>query len=169
MEMQAFVKKFHKMCNYYCYVTRGGCKECEFYKQHKEHIQKRWDADEDGIATGLEICGGYILDNPEKAAKTIENWVEPQQSEPTVNWISVKDKLPDDEQVILLSVKTKRYDTYLKRFVENSWIFSGSKIEDDWEIDTLEDTQYLSNVIKNNPDKTYEVTHWVPYPNDPTE
>jgi len=72
-----------------------------------------------------------------------------------MNWISIKDKLPEIEKYVLVCYKNNVFQGYLDEWEhDNCWyIFSGSF--------TLDEVDY--NI------KLDEVTHWMPLPEPPEE
>lgn len=100
-------------------------------------------------------------------------------------WISVKDRMPETEQIVLVSIKTpygNRYTTvaahigYHER--NNESVGWSLEYEIDWEYDEEKDVYWIPecwyevNFVDDNPnwiiDKVDgEITHWMPLPEPP--
>lgn len=128
----------------------------------------------------------------EEAIKTIElaiaevEWVYPinyaaafdvaisalraQQEKPFGGWISVKDKLPEEDQgVILCTRETETYGKHRekKKIYKNIYIgyFDGYE----WLTSYCHGCEYIFKMNEKYPDETIEVTHWMPLPELPKE
>ena len=80
-------------------------------------------------------------------------------------WISVKDKLPeDDQEVILCTRETETYGKHRekKKIYKNIYIgyFDGYE----WLTSYCHGCEYIFRMNEKYPNETIEVTHWMPLP-----
>lgn len=92
-----------------------------------------------------------------------------QQEKPSGGWISVKDKLPeDDQEVILCTRETETYGKHRekKKIYKNIYIgyFDGYE----WLTSYCHGCEYIFKMNEKYPNETIEVTHWMPLP-EPTK
>jgi hypothetical protein len=103
------------------------------------------------------------------------------------NWISVKDKLPETGETVLIRIQSKSYSKYKRTTCAAHIGYHECTTEDDdWkdsEVDTEYDEEkdcywipecwYEINVVDDNPnwilDDDYVVTHWMSLPEPPEE
>lgn len=85
-------------------------------------------------------------------------------------WISVKDKLPDEEEEVLLLVReVEHYGRHAKKGTCIVGVFTGWRADDEWA------TTYCNGykrIQEENEKSTYcehTVTHWMPLPEPPKE
>lgn len=88
-----------------------------------------------------------------------------QQENPFGGWISVKDKLPeDDQEVILCTRETETYGKHRekKKIYKNIYIgyFDGYE----WLTSYCHGCEYIFRMNEKYPNETIEVTHWMPLP-----
>ena len=93
-----------------------------------------------------------------------------QQENPFGGWISVKDKLPeDDQEVILCTRETETYGKHRekKKIYKNIYIgyFDGYE----WLTSYCHGCEYIFKMNEKYPNETIEVTHWMPMPWPPQE
>ena len=85
-------------------------------------------------------------------------------------WISVKDRLPeDDQEVILCTRETETYGKHRekKKIYKNIYIgyFDGYE----WLTSYCHGCEYIFRMNEKYPNETIEVTHWMPLPCPPKE
>lgn len=88
-----------------------------------------------------------------------------KQENPFGGWISVKDKLPeDDQEVILCTRETETYGKHRekKKIYKNIYIgyFDGYE----WLTSYCHGCEYIFRMNEKYPNETIEVTHWMPLP-----
>jgi hypothetical protein len=83
-------------------------------------------------------------------------------------WISVKDKLPeDDEDVILLLREVERYGLHKEKAKTYYFVYHGSYDGERWYTNWCHGCKYIEDANAKYPDETYTVTHWMPEPELP--
>ena len=80
-------------------------------------------------------------------------------------WISVKDRLPEPEQGVILC--TREIETYgnhneKKKIYRN--IYMGYFDGDEWLTSYCHGCEYIFRMNEKYPNETIEVTHWMPLP-----
>lgn len=88
-----------------------------------------------------------------------------KEEKPSGGWISVKDKLPeDDQEVILCTRETETYGKHRekKKIYKNIYIgyFDGYE----WLTSYCHGCEYIFRMNEKYPNETIEVTHWMPLP-----
>ena len=129
-----------------------------------------------GAATEL-VCA---LAKPENNTTQLQRYIDAydmaisalraQQENPFGGWISVKDKLPEDDQgVILCTRETETYGKHRekKKIYKNIYIgyFDGYE----WLTSYCHGCEYIFRMNEKYPNETIEVTHWMPLPCPPKE
>ena len=89
---------------------------------------------------------------------------------PVQKWISVKDRLPEPEQEVLLC--TREIETYgrhneKKKIYRN--IYMGYFDGNEWLTFYCHGCVYIFRMNEKFPNETIEVTHWMPSPEPPKE
>ncbi len=85
-----------------------------------------------------------------------------------LQWISVKDRLPNDEQGVLLY--TREIETYGKhKEKKETWhnIYYGYCDNGEWVTSYCWGCEYIRTMNEKYPDEHIEVTHWRPLPEPP--
>ena len=83
-------------------------------------------------------------------------------------WVSVKDRLPDPEQDVILC--TREIETYGKHHEKKKIyrnIYKGYFDGDEWLTNYCHGSEYIFRMNEKYPYETIEVTHWMPMPNPP--
>lgn len=85
-----------------------------------------------------------------------------------MEWISVKDRLPDEEQEVLLY--TEEIETYgrhgeRKKIYHN--VFRGYFDGEEWLTSYCHGCEYIFKMNEKYPNEHIEVTHWMPLPPPP--
>ena len=88
-----------------------------------------------------------------------------QQEKPFGGWISVEDRMPeDDQEVILCTRETETYGKHRekKKIYKNIYIgyFDGYE----WLTSYCHGCEYIFRMNEKYPNETIEVTHWMPLP-----
>lgn len=119
------------------------------------------------IANAKYICANDYSDHTEDeyiADTLLDNGVTVQE------WISVKDRLPEPEQEVLLC--TREIETYgkhneKKKIYRN--IYIGYLDGHEWITFYCYGCEYIFRMNEKFPNETIEVTHWMPIPEPPKE
>ena len=84
-------------------------------------------------------------------------------------WVSVKDRLPDEEEDVLILIKeTEYYGKHRDRKKIYYWMFVGWHIDGKWATTYCFGYNYLDNAIEElYGTSALEVTHWRPLPHLP--
>lgn len=83
-------------------------------------------------------------------------------------WISVKDRLPDEEQDVLLLIREiEFYGIHLEKRLVHHWINTGRYIDGEWATTYCFGHKYISEEVNNKCELA--VTHWMPLPELPKE
>lgn len=83
-------------------------------------------------------------------------------------WISVKDRLPEPEQGVILC--TREIETYGKHHEKKKIyrnIYIGYFDGDEWLTSYCHGCEYIFRMNEKYPNETIEVTHWMPLPEPP--
>ena len=87
-----------------------------------------------------------------------------------MEWISVKDRLPDDEQDVLLFTETvETYGRHKERKKIYHNIFYGYCDSGNWLTSYCHGCEYIEKMNEKFPDEHITVTHWMPLPDPPKE
>lgn len=89
-------------------------------------------------------------------------------------WISVKDRLPDDEEqdahgVLIHMEVVETYGKHNERKTKWHDIFVGYYDSGEWQTSYCYGCEDVSKAFERFPNETYEVTHWMPLPEPPKE
>ena len=83
-------------------------------------------------------------------------------------WISVKDRLPNDEKSVLVLIKeVEKYGIYKEKTDVCHWIFIGWHIDGEWATTYCNGYKLIADENKETSNITYVVTHWMPLPELP--
>lgn len=95
--------------------------------------------------------------------ETCGNWIPA--------WISVKDRLPDEEEDVLLLVREVEYYGRYGGEKENVYrdVFTGWRIDDEWATTYCHGHRKLEEESEHYPNCEHAVTHWMPLPEPPKE
>ena len=83
-------------------------------------------------------------------------------------WISVKDRLPEPEQDVILC--TREIETYGKHHEKKKIyrnIYMGYFDGEEWLTSYCHGCEYIFRMNEKYPNETIEVTHWMPIPKPP--
>lgn len=87
-----------------------------------------------------------------------------------MEWISVKERLPDEEEDVLVLVRyIEHYGKHKEKRNISRVVFVGWRVDDEWATVYCHGFQYLETESKNFPDEELEVTHWMPLPKLPNK
>ena len=85
-------------------------------------------------------------------------------------WISVKDRLPEVEDDVLVRVREiETYGRHNERKKTYNWFYVGYYDGTDWLTVYCHGCEYLYKVNERDPRCVHEVTHWMPLPEPPEE
>lgn len=85
-------------------------------------------------------------------------------------WISVKDRLPEVEDDVLVRVREiETYGRHNERKKTYNWFFVGYYDGTEWLTVYCHGCEYLYKVNESDPRCVHEVTHWMPLPEPPEE
>lgn len=85
-------------------------------------------------------------------------------------WISVKDKMPEPEQeVILCTRETETYGRHHEKKKIYRNIYAGYFDGYEWLTNYCYGCEYIFRMNEKYPNETIEVTHWMPLPEPPKE
>ena len=87
-----------------------------------------------------------------------------------MEWISVKDRFPDDEQDVLIFTETvETYGKHKERKKIYHNIFYGYCDSGTWLTSYCHGCEYIEKMNEKFPDEHITVTHWMPLPDPPKE
>ena len=85
-------------------------------------------------------------------------------------WISVKDRLPDEEQEVLLCTReTETYGRHNEKKRSYREVYIGYFDGTYWLTNYCYGCEYIFRMEEKYPNETIEVTHWMPLPEPPKE
>ena len=85
-------------------------------------------------------------------------------------WISVEDRLPDEEEDVLILVREVEHYGMCKEKTEvYHWIFTGWHIDGVWATTYCHGYKMIEDENKEQPYCEHTVTHWMPLPELPKE
>ena len=127
----------------------------EYWEQFKAEIDDLYDT-----------CSDVERDILAKKREVLEftiSALHTQQEKPFGGWISVKDKLPEDDQCVILC--TRETETYgknreKKKIYKN--IYTGYFDGYEWLTNYCYGCEYIFRMNEKYPNETIEVTHWMP-------
>lgn len=84
------------------------------------------------------------------------------------NWISVKDRLPNEEEdVILLVREVEYYGRHREKRKVYHWVFTGWCVDGEWATTYCHGHRMIDDENKENPKCVHTITHWMPLPEPP--
>lgn len=85
-------------------------------------------------------------------------------------WISVKDRLPNEEDDVLILVREiEHYGRHHEKRKVYYWQFVGWRVDEKWATTYCHDFRYIDDENEKEPRCEHEVTHWMPLPEPPKE
>lgn len=85
-----------------------------------------------------------------------------------MEWISVKDRLPNEEDNVILLVKEiEHYGRYNEKRKVYFWIFTGWHIDGEWATTYCHGFRRIKDENETHPNCEHVVTHWMPFPELP--
>jgi Protein of unknown function (DUF551). len=85
-------------------------------------------------------------------------------------WISVEDRLPSEEDDVLLLVReVEHYGRHGERRAVYHWVFTGWRIDDEWATTYCHGHRRITDENEKFPNCEHTVTHWMPLPTPPQE
>lgn len=121
-----------------------------------------------------ENCHGYSGSKKEiyreaiLAVKSILHSAKSIDGVTAQEWISVKDRLPEPEQdVILCTVEIETYGRHSEKKKIYRNIYMGYFDGDEWLTSYCHGCEYIFRMNERYPNETIEVTHWMPLPESP--
>ena len=110
---------------------------------------------------GFGFTKQYI-ENDKVASHLFDNGASVQE------WISVKDRLPDpDQDVILCTLEIETYGKHHEKKKIYRNIYIGYFDGDEWLTSYCHGCEYIFRMNEKYPNETIEVTHWMPLPQPP--
>lgn len=83
-----------------------------------------------------------------------------------MEWINVKDRLPDEEQDVLILIREiEFYGKHLDRRCIHRWVHTGWRVDGEWATTYCFGHKYVDDEIKERCE--IKVTHWMPLPELP--
>lgn len=85
-----------------------------------------------------------------------------------MEWISVKDRLPNEEEDVLVLVRNiEHYGRHKEKRNIYRDVYVGWIVDDEWATVYCHGFQYLNKESEKYQNEEYEVTHWMPLPKLP--
>ena len=85
-------------------------------------------------------------------------------------WISVKDRLPNEEDDVLILVREiEHYGRHHEKRKVYYWQFVGWHVDEKWATTYCHGFRYIDDENEEEPRCEHEVTHWMPLPEPPKE
>lgn len=85
-------------------------------------------------------------------------------------WISVKDRLPNEEDDVLILVREiEHYGRHHEKRKVYYWQFVGWRVDEKWATTYCHGFRYIDDENEKEPRCEHEVTHWMPLPEPPEE
>nr|DAI64216.1 MAG TPA: Protein of unknown function (DUF551) [Caudoviricetes sp.] len=103
--------------------------------------------------------------------KSLEFYRQAQIDEANnAEWISVKDRMPEeDDDVLILVRETEYYGIHKEKRAVYRWVFTGWRVDDVWATTYCHGHRKIDEEAKTQLNCEYEVTHWMPLPEPPKE
>ncbi len=111
-----------------------------------------------------EWRGTFTADGFAESAKIVENFPVSNVA-PIPQWISVKDRLPDEEQDVYILVReVEHYGERLEGRKVYRSVYTGWLIDGEWATYYCHGHKYLKETeAETNGREEYTVTHWMPF------
>ena len=85
-------------------------------------------------------------------------------------WISVKERLPNEEDDVLILVREiEHYGRHHEKRNVYHWQFVGWHVDEKWATTYCHGFRYIDDENEKEPRCEHEVTHWMPLPEPPEE
>lgn len=83
-------------------------------------------------------------------------------------WISVKDRLPEEEENVLVLVREiEHYGRHREKRTVYRSVYVGWCVDGEWATMYCHGYQYIENESEKDTNCDYDVTHWMPLPKPP--
>lgn len=85
-------------------------------------------------------------------------------------WISVKERLPNEEDDVLILVREiEHYGRHHEKRKVYYWQYVGWRVDEKWATTYCHGFRYIDDENEKDPRCEHEVTHWMPLPEPPKE